>query len=1035
MGISDFRLRRRLLVGLLVTATTSAQLIPSCLAGSTPARASNREVASTRISQIKATAFSGGVLIEWRTAIEIDNLGFNIVRECDGQQEKINAGLIAGAALKLRPGSLGESSFSYAWFDRSGSADCTYHLTNLDLSGRSSLSVAVTPELSLHSPAGQLSDLFSRQTASAATGMSEREWSGASGSKSQVRSARMNTTESLADNWAIANQPALKIGVRSAGWYHITRDEIAAAGFDTTQNAQNLRMFVNATEIAIRVSRESGALTSADFIEFWGEGLDIASSDTQVYWLLNGTSPGKRIASVGELQVDTEPAVRPVVPIVAPPGNSTDVSRTWFSGIRSWLSPDSPGIGETQRNSQSPVKLPANDHAADGEPNYSVLNDPPPSKASRNASTAQSLSVPKPASPSHSDTVVALSTPKPVGTLTSPGAASVRRSSVKRQTRHRRRIHKSSRLNSVRNASRSWRAHHNHAVADTSEPVPAFICNVERKDRTLFFSSALNGPTENFFGEVLAGDPPPLTLTLHNVDSSSSQSAQLQVALRGVNSDFHQVNVSVNGMPLGNLQFLFQDPASKSFSIPISALVEGSNSVKFVPAGIGNDVSLVDYVRIVYPRRFVAVNNSLQFSLKSTLSPRVDGFTSPGIRVFDITDTASVRELRPIIETSSAGFAATIPAGSGGKARRIVAQTDSQLSHPASLTLNQPSTLNQSANGADLLIISYRDFMPALTPLVTQRHDRDGYNVKVVDVEDVYDEFGFGVHGPQAIKDFLSRALSSWSVPPRYVLLVGDASFDPRNYLGNGLWDFVPSMPVDTNYMEANSDDSLGDFNNDGVPELAIGRLPARSVAQANLIVTKLINFNPANIPQGALMVADNPVGYDFEAFNEHLIDLLPASMNVLRIYRNSNPTPHDAIINTINQGVALVNYSGHGSINIWAGPIFSADDAFALNNTNKLPFVTVMDCLNGYFTDPLVEGIGEAFLKAPNGGAIASFASSGETGATPQHEMGERMFQLIYATPSIPIGDASRQAKSATTDLDVRRTWILFGDPTMKIR
>jgi len=99
------------------------------------------------------------------------------------------------------------------------------------------------------------------------------------------------------------------------------------------------------------------------------------------------------------------------------------------------------------------------------------------------------------------------------------------------------------------------------------------------------------------------------------------------------------------------------------------------------------------------------------------------------------------------------------------------------------------------------------------------------------------------------------------------------------------------------------------------------------------------------------------------------------------------------------------------------------------------LPFVVVMDCLNGFFADPSLLSLSEAFLQAPNGGAVASFASSGLTIPDGQHEMGLRMFQLLYSGASIPIGDASRQAKTATSDRDVRRTWILLGDPTLKIR
>jgi hypothetical protein len=93
------------------------------------------------------------------------------------------------------------------------------------------------------------------------------------------------------------------------------------------------------------------------------------------------------------------------------------------------------------------------------------------------------------------------------------------------------------------------------------------------------------------------------------------------------------------------------------------------------------------------------------------------------------------------------------------------------------------------------------------------------------------------------------------------------------------------------------------------------------------------------------------------------------------------------------------------------------------------------MDCLNGYFADPSLESLAETLVEASNGGAVAVFASSGLTIPNGQHAMGLQMFQLLYSGSSIAIGDASRQAKIATTDPDVRRTWILFGDPTLKIR
>ena len=93
------------------------------------------------------------------------------------------------------------------------------------------------------------------------------------------------------------------------------------------------------------------------------------------------------------------------------------------------------------------------------------------------------------------------------------------------------------------------------------------------------------------------------------------------------------------------------------------------------------------------------------------------------------------------------------------------------------------------------------------------------------------------------------------------------------------------------------------------------------------------------------------------------------------------------------------------------------------------------MDCLNGYFQDPNLLSLGEAFMKAPGGGAVAAFASSGLTIAQGQHEMGHELYMQLYGATPIALGDAIKIAKGATFDIDVKRTWIFFGDPSLKIR
>jgi hypothetical protein len=152
-----------------------------------------------------------------------------------------------------------------------------------------------------------------------------------------------------------------------------------------------------------------------------------------------------------------------------------------------------------------------------------------------------------------------------------------------------------------------------------------------------------------------------------------------------------------------------------------------------------------------------------------------------------------------------------------------------------------------------------------------------GLSTAVIDVEDIYDELRFGAKDPAAIRELLALARRSWRRAPRWVLFLGDASFDPRNYLGHGDADLVPTGTAATELMETASDDSLADFDGDGVPELAVGRLPARTAAEAALMVSKTIAYEQAGPAAGAaLLVTD---GAQFAGPGDMLAALLPADL------------------------------------------------------------------------------------------------------------------------------------------------------------
>ncbi|HTS08915.1 MAG TPA: C25 family cysteine peptidase, partial [Candidatus Eisenbacteria bacterium] len=98
-----------------------------------------------------------------------------------------------------------------------------------------------------------------------------------------------------------------------------------------------------------------------------------------------------------------------------------------------------------------------------------------------------------------------------------------------------------------------------------------------------------------------------------------------------------------------------------------------------------------------------------------------------------------------------------------------------------------------------------------------------------------------------------------------------------------------------------------------------------------------------------------------------------------------------------------------------------------------QLPVFLIMDCLNGYFQDVYAEPLGVTLELVPNGGAVAVVASSGLNQAPPQTTLDAAIIQ--NAASGMTLGEAVRKAKSTINDLDVRRTFVLFGDPAMKVK
>ncbi len=571
--------------------------------------------------------------------------------------------------------------------------------------------------------------------------------------------------------------------------------------------------------------------------------------------------------------------------------------------------------------------------------------------------------------------------------------------------------------------------------------VKSFPYTVERRDRTVYFSSLRNGDADNFFGQVVTSTPVDQVVTLRHLDSTSSDQSEIEVALQGVTDQgaAHSVSVLVNGAQVGKLVFSGQSHKSQKFSISRELLKEGDNIVTFAAETAGADVSLVDYIRVTYPHSYAADHDSLRMTVASG-SQTIEGFSDGTVRVFDITNPSAPVELAGKIAYQGGSYLASLEMASQGT-RTLLALTDSRIKTPASIALNEASKWKGKKNKADLLIITRSEFFSALEPLKALRESQ-GMRVQMVDVSDIYDEFSDGEKTPQAVKDFLSNAASIWKRGPQFVLFAGHASLDPRNHLGFGDSDLVPTKLIDTGLMETASDDWFVDFNNDGLPELAVGRLPFRTQNEATTMVSKILSYENSRPATEALLVADANDGFDFESASGQVRDILPTSLKINRIDRGrlDAASAKTALIDAINRGQKIVNYMGHGSVNQWKGDLLTNDDAGAMINGDHLSLFVMMTCLNGYFQDASLDSLAESLLKAERGGAVAVWASSGMTGADEQAYINQELYRLLFAagvgkdqTPTL--GEAVMRAKAATLDPDVRRTWLLLGDPSMRIK
>lgn len=519
---------------------------------------------------------------------------------------------------------------------------------------------------------------------------------------------------------------------------------------------------------------------------------------------------------------------------------------------------------------------------------------------------------------------------------------------------------------------------------------------------------------------------------------------QLEVELMGFTrlapDPDHHIVADVNGTMVADITF---DDAVRHVALadlPAGLLAEGANTVNLTnPADLGvpYDYTGLDSIRVRYPRAFVARDGVLSYASEAQAF-MVMGFTSPDVVVYQRDAVGMTRITGVGIMAMGGGQYGARFDGSGAKGEFWISESDATHT-PDIRPARADAGIDQGT--AQVLVVSHADFIAGLSPWV-QARQAQGFQVRVVDIADVIDRFGHGVYGVDGLRDYIRFAAAEMGTES--VLLVGSDSYDYHGYLGSGAISFVPTVYAETDPQTkfAPADPLLGDLDDDGVPEIAIGRWPVRTAAQLSDVVAKTLLYDDSAQPREAVFAADVKEDYaNFSSDSDGMQAALPGTWSGDRAHIDTLGAggARSLLLSKLNLGMRLASFVGHSSSRSWTrSGLLSATDAMNLQNSGRPTAILQWGCWNTYYVNPSFDSMAHRFLLTNDRGAALVLGATTITRADSERELGEELMPRLM-TPGQTVGQAIIGAKQALDArlpgrVDVQAGWALLGDPTVII-
>ncbi|MRX66701.1 Peptidase family C25 [Flavobacterium resistens] len=513
------------------------------------------------------------------------------------------------------------------------------------------------------------------------------------------------------------------------------------------------------------------------------------------------------------------------------------------------------------------------------------------------------------------------------------------------------------------------------------------------------------------------------TFTFPNIDNSVP--AKIEVV--GAAAAFTPTSfaISANGQNIGNINFnsLVSSSDIKFYTgkLPANSTFTGAESVKikltYNNNGVPGSKGYLDYINIIAKRKLLGTGKQFKFQYDLAGStPGIANYTignAAGIsQVWDVTDPYNVSKIENSNQATFS-FKASL-----GEIRKYIAIDASDYFTP--LKESQSKVANQNLKGTlfrnaqnsiqdiDYVIISPKSLASQAEKLAAFRRTYSNLNVKVITLEDIYQEFSSGKQDIAAIRNCIRYIYENASSPDKrikYVNLFGDASYDYKDRISNNT-NIVPIYHslISSTTGEASfaSDDFYGLMDADegnitnffGGIDIATGRMLVSDNTQANEMVNKVLEYHDTksygNWRNNFVLVsddADQSSDASLQSRQNALADVIATQkpfFNIDKIILDSYtqeasaggsryPKARTDLFDAFEKGALVFNYLGHGGEDGLASErIWEKSDGQNLNNQYKYPLFITITCEFSRFDDPTRPTAGEYTFWNPKGGAIS---------------------------------------------------------------